>query len=71
MKSLLLAFCALLLCSSLLAQTVEKTVKKVPAVRTTQKIVIDGDLKDEAWKSCPHRHRNGGMAPLIRQDRRL
>lgn len=27
--------------------------KKYPAVRTTQKIVIDADLNDEAWKSAP------------------
>lgn len=31
----------------------EKVVKKIPAVRTTQKIIIDGDLKDEAWQSAP------------------
>lgn len=36
-----------------MAQNAVKTVKKMPAVRTTQKIVIDGDLKDDAWKSAP------------------
>jgi len=53
MKPLLLAFCATLLSMNLMAQAVEKTVKKIPAVRTTQKIVIDGDLKDEAWQLAP------------------
>ncbi len=31
----------------------EKIVKKIPAVRTTQKIIIDADLNDEAWKQAP------------------
>src|ERR1700740_2533308 len=53
MKTLLLASCVLFLCAPLMAQKAEKIVKKVPAVRTTQKIVIDGDLKDEAWQSAP------------------
>lgn len=53
MKSLLLVVC---MCAGhlLTAQTTqEKIVKKLPAVRTTQKILIDGDLSDEAWKSAP------------------
>lgn len=33
--------------------TKEKIVRKIPAVRTTEKIVIDGDIKDEAWKKAP------------------
>lgn len=31
----------------------EKIVRKIPAVRTTQKIVIDGELTDAAWKEAP------------------
>ena len=27
--------------------------KKLPAVRTSQKIIIDGNLSDEAWKTAP------------------
>lgn len=30
-----------------------KELRKVPATRTTQKIVIDGDLKDSAWMNAP------------------
>ncbi|HYF30918.1 MAG TPA: DUF5916 domain-containing protein [Chitinophagaceae bacterium] len=30
-----------------------QTAKQVPAVRTTLPIKIDGDLKDEAWRSAP------------------
>jgi hypothetical protein len=52
MKLLLPAICAMLIASSSSAQK-EKVVKKMPAVRTTQKIVIDGDLKDDAWKAAP------------------
>ena len=52
MKLLLLFFCILLLAFTAPAQK-PKLVKKLPAVRTTQKIVIDGDLNDEAWKSAP------------------
>src|SRR5476649_242138 len=52
MKPLLLLVCVMLSISVATAQK-EKVVKKLPAVRTTQKIVIDGDLSDEAWKSAP------------------
>ncbi len=52
MKPLLPLVCAMLSISVAMAQK-EKVVKKLPAVRTTQKIVIDGDLSDEAWKSAP------------------
>jgi hypothetical protein len=31
----------------------ERVIKKYPAVRTTSKITIDGDLTDEAWKNVP------------------
>ena len=48
---LLLSF--LLACISMYAQTTEKVVKKIAAVRTTQKIKIDGDLTDSAWLSAP------------------
>jgi len=37
----------------LAAQKADKPVKKLAAVRTTQKIVIDGDLKDDAWQQAP------------------
>lgn len=37
----------------LFAQQTEKVVKKIPAVRTTQKIVIDGNLNDSAWLQAP------------------
>ncbi len=54
MKSLLLAVCAMILVLNVSAQAQkEKVVRKLPAVRTTEKIVIDGDLKDEAWKKAP------------------
>jgi hypothetical protein len=53
MKPLLFAFCAALCSLTAMAQQTEKKVKMVPAVRTTQKITIDGDLKDEAWKLAP------------------
>src|SRR6478609_8083596 len=56
MKPLLLAFCAMLsvlTVSSQAQKEKEKIVKTLPAVRTTEKIVIDGDLKDEAWKKAP------------------
>ncbi len=48
--SLLLVF--ILLALNSFAQK-EKVIKKVPAVRTTQKVVIDADLNDEAWKTAP------------------
>ncbi|SJZ65356.1 DUF5916 domain-containing protein [Sediminibacterium ginsengisoli] len=51
MKFPLLVTIALLTFSAVFSQ--EKVVKKLPAVRTTKKIVIDGDLKDEAWKEAP------------------
>lgn len=54
MKPLLLAICAILSVLTVSAQAQkERIVKKLPAVRTTEKIVIDGDLKDEAWKKAP------------------
>ncbi len=49
---LLLAVCVFGFALTASAQK-EKIVRKLPAVRTTQKIVIDGDLKDEAWKTAP------------------
>ncbi|GAC1527670.1 MAG: hypothetical protein NVS3B15_04680 [Sediminibacterium sp.] len=52
MKQLLLAFCATALTLATEAQK-EKTVRKMPAVRTAGKIVIDGDLKEEAWQQAP------------------
>jgi hypothetical protein len=54
MKPMLLAVCAMLSVLSLSAQEKkERVIKKLPAVRTTEKIVIDGDLKDEAWQKAP------------------
>ncbi|MEO7530122.1 MAG: DUF5916 domain-containing protein [Sediminibacterium sp.] len=54
MKSLLLVVCALCIVLVLPAQgQKERVVKKLPAVRTTEKIVIDGELKDEAWQKAP------------------
>ncbi|MBV9986890.1 MAG: carbohydrate binding family 9 domain-containing protein [Chitinophagaceae bacterium] len=53
MRSLLFTMGILLFAATVFAQDKEKTVKKLPAVRTTQKIVIDGDLKDSAWLSAP------------------
>lgn len=35
------------------AQEQERLVRKLPAVRTTQMIVIDGDLNDSAWLLAP------------------
>ena len=54
MKPLLLVVFIIASAFSASAQTQkEAVVKKLPAIRTTQKIVIDGDLKDEAWKTAP------------------
>jgi len=53
MKSFLFAFCTTLLFMGLSAQNADKPVKKLAAVRATQKIVIDGDLKDDAWQLAP------------------
>jgi hypothetical protein len=54
MKQMLLAVCVILSVLSLSAQEKkERVIKKLPAVRTTEKIVIDGDLKDEAWQKAP------------------
>ena len=54
MKPLLLVVFIIAAAFSASAQTQkEAVVKKLPAIRTTQKIVIDGDLKDEAWKTAP------------------
>lgn len=52
MKKLALSIVALVTTFVVAAQK-EKIVKKVPATRTTQKIVIDGDIYDEAWKTAP------------------
>ena len=52
MKPLLIALCFCATISKISAQK-EKIVKQIPAVRTSQKIVIDGDLSDEAWQSAP------------------
>ncbi len=52
MKPLLIAFCFCVCFKNAGAQK-EKVIKKIPAVRTTQKIVIDGNLNDEAWQSAP------------------
>src|SRR6187402_1642775 len=55
MKPLLLAFCAMLSVVAVSAQAQkekEKIVKKLPSVRTSEKIVIDGDLKDLAWQKA-------------------
>ncbi len=38
---------------TLCAQNSARVVKKIEATRTTQKIVIDGNLKDSAWLSAP------------------
>jgi hypothetical protein len=48
-------FLTIVLCANLAfsQEKKEKIVKQLPAVRTTQKIVVDGDLSDEAWKSAP------------------
>lgn len=54
MKPLLIALTGILTQFSVLAQSpVEKIVKTIAAVRTTQKIIIDADLSDEAWKAAP------------------
>ncbi len=52
MKKLMLSICVFGISHLAMAQK-EQIVKKVPAVRTTQKIVIDGDISDEAWKTAP------------------
>ncbi|NCI47900.1 DUF5916 domain-containing protein [Sediminibacterium soli] len=56
MKPLLILTCAVLLVAPAMAQQTGKPVKeirKVPATRTSQKITIDGDLKDSAWLNAP------------------
>ena len=53
MKPSLLALCAILSVVTVSAQEKkEKIVKTLPAVRTSDKIVIDGDLKDTAWQKA-------------------
>jgi hypothetical protein len=60
MKQLLTILCALTLSVTVFAQQPpaaaepkkERLIRKVPAARTAQKIVIDGDLKDSAWASA-------------------
>ena len=52
MKLQLLVFFFFLFATTAFAQT-EKVVKRLPAVRTTEKIIIDGNLNDEAWKKAP------------------
>ena len=52
MKPLFITALIILSCFRATAQK-EKVVKKIPAVRTAQKIIIDGDLRDEAWQSAP------------------
>lgn len=53
MKSSIIAIAALLIVGPLWAQQKEKIVKKVAAVRTTGKIVIDGNIGDSAWAAAP------------------
>jgi hypothetical protein len=53
MKSSIIAIAALLIAGPLWAQEKEKIVKKVAAVRTTGKIVIDGNISDTAWAAAP------------------
>ena len=52
MRPLLLGLFAIIICLSGFAQK-QQVIKNLPAVRTTQKIVIDGDLNDLAWKTAP------------------
>ncbi|NCI48299.1 carbohydrate binding family 9 domain-containing protein [Sediminibacterium roseum] len=56
--SVFITFTALSLCAQVQAPASkdpmkDRVIKKVPAVRTAAKIVIDADLSDEAWKSAP------------------
>ncbi len=44
---------SLLIVQLLQAQTANKVVKTMAATRTTQKIVIDGHIKDSAWMQAP------------------
>lgn len=53
MRTLFAILCFVISSASLFAQQTEKVIKKIPAVRTTQKIVIDGNLKDSAWLLAP------------------
>lgn len=54
MKSLLLiSFTLLGLFARAQGDKQEKVVKKIAAVRTTQKITIDGNLNDSAWSQAP------------------
>lgn len=53
MKPLLFTLCAIFCSVGIFAQQAEKIVKKIPAVRTIQKPVIDGDLKDTVWQKAP------------------
>jgi hypothetical protein len=56
-RSFFAAFLLLLNCLSASAQKDSaqkpRVVKKIPAVRTSQKIVIDGNIDDDAWKAAP------------------
>lgn len=53
MRALLTILSLLISSATPFAQQTEKIVKKIPAVRTMQKIVIDGTLKDSAWLQAP------------------
>lgn len=50
---MLLLWATLLITQVLGAQDQQRTVRKIQAMRTTQKIVIDGDPSDSAWMSAP------------------
>lgn len=43
----------LFILATLIARTQTTTQREVPAIRTNLPIKIDGELKDEAWKSAP------------------
>ena len=44
---------AIITCINLNAQNDSTIHKQFPAVRATKRIVIDGDLNDEDWKTAP------------------
>jgi hypothetical protein len=53
MKKILISCLLIICCTAAIAQTDTASVRKLPAVRTTSLIKIDGKLDDIAWKTAP------------------
>src|SRR6476620_1354598 len=53
MKKILISCLLITTCTAAMAQSDSVPVRKLPAVRTTTPIKIDGKLDDIAWKTAP------------------